>query len=53
MANVYLDPINGDDANDGLSWANTMRTLDGAMIKYYNSNIAQAVVQSVYQYYVY
>lgn len=31
---VYLDPVNGSDANDGLSWADPMKTIQAAISKY-------------------
>lgn len=30
MATYYIDPINGNDGDDGLSWANAFLTLNGA-----------------------
>lgn len=30
MATYYIDPVNGNDADDGLSWANAFLTLNGA-----------------------
>lgn len=30
MATYYIDPTNGNDADDGLSWANAFLTLNGA-----------------------
>lgn len=31
---VYLDPVNGSDANDGLSWADPMKSIQAAISKY-------------------